>query len=405
MVVFCVGERRRLRDDAVPSVFPFKLEPSPAASMREQRAARRRLNLSLQTDDVEERPMEIAVDEVPVNMSSIDIAGEETIDDSQPVNSEIVEVEKTNCDVDIQCCLQYGNVLAIEKFVDNSRVISYYTGFKNYAQFMLVFNILGPCVYKLPLQCHLKPVDQFFLTLVKLRLATDDFELSVLFDVREKEVAKIFICWVNFLYYQLSEINFWPSRQVVQETMPLNFKKLFPNTRVIIDATEVPIQKPSHTNNQSASFSTYKNTNTLKVLVGCTPRGLISFISDAYCGSTSDRQICERSDLLKKPMFDSGDAIMADRGFNVQDLFANKNVHVNIPSFLKGKHQLGANEVVRDRRIASKRIHIERIIGLAKTFKILKQPLSAKRVYLGNRILKVCFLLCNFKTCIVGSSA
>ena len=68
-----------------------------------------------------------------------------------------------------------------------------------------------------------------------------------------------------------------------------------------------------------------------------TPRGLVSFVSEAYVGSTSDRQICERSELMTKPMISAGDSIMADRGFNVQDLFANRNVHMNIPSFLKGR--------------------------------------------------------------------
>jgi len=128
----------------------------------------------------------------------------------------------------------------------------------------------------------------------------------------------------------------------------------------------------------------------------------VSYVSDAYGGSTSDRQICERSDLIKKPLFTSGDSIMADRGFNVQDLFASKDVQVNIPSFMKGRSQLSSSEVIKDRRIASKRIHIERIIGLAKTFKILKQPMPGHRLRLGNRIIKVCFFLCNFKTCIVG---
>ena len=50
---------------------------------------------------------------------------------------------------------------------------------------------------------------------------------------------------------------------------------------------------------------------------------------------------------------------MADRGIMVQDLFANKDVQLNTPSMLKGKPQLDAVTVVRDRRIASKRIHIE----------------------------------------------
>ena len=118
----------------------------------------------------------------------------------------------------------------------------------------------------------------------------------------------------------------------------------------------------------------------------------MSYVSDAYGGSTSDRQICERSDLIKKPLFTSGESIMADRGLNVvQELSASKDVQVNIPSFMKGRNQLSLSEVIKDRRTASKCVHIERIIGLAKTFKILKQPMPGHCLRLGNRTIKVCF--------------
>lgn len=108
-------------------------------------------------------------------------------------------------------------------------------------------------------------------------------------------------------------------------------------------------------------------------MVGITPNGAVSYVSSAYGGSESDRQIIERSSLLNEGKFDAGDSIMADRGILVQDLFANQNVSVNTPTLLKGKSQLEPEDVVRDRTVASKRIHVERVIGLAKRFKILKQ--------------------------------
>jgi len=389
----------------VPSVFTFKPQPSTSAVTRGERAARRQL---WQTVDVQpDEPAACDTEFAAVDVCAMEVGMEVDIDTSEnkpPDNNSGSDSPATQ-EQGIQCSLPHQGILHVDSFSENDRIILYYTGFKNYEQFMLLYSILGPCVSHLPVNCHLKPQDQLFMTLIKLRTAKDDFELSILFDISEKVVSQVFICWLNFLFYQLSEIDFWPSRLVVSETMPVQFKAKFPTTRVIIDATEIAIQKPGHVRNQSASYSSYKNTNTMKVLVGCTPRGLVSFVSDAYGGSTSDRQICERSDLISKSLFSAGDSIMADRGFNVQDLFATKNVHVNIPSFLKGKSQLTAAEVVKDRRIASKRIHIERVIGLAKTFKILKQPVPAKRIRLGNRIIKVCFLLCNFKTSIVGSYA
>jgi len=45
----------------------------------------------------------------------------------------------------------------------------------------------------------------------------------------------------------------------------------------------------------------------------------VSYILDAYGGSTSDRQIGERSSLKRD--CDADDSIMANKGFDVQDIF------------------------------------------------------------------------------------
>lgn len=82
---------------------------------------------------------------------------------------------------------------------------------------------------------------------------------------------------------------------------------------MVVDATEVRVKQPSNPRSQRASFSSYKHSNTVKVLVGVTPGALTSYISDAYGGSTSDRQIVERSPLTR--LTEPGDSIMADKGF------------------------------------------------------------------------------------------
>lgn len=111
----------------------------------------------------------------------------------------------------------------------------------------------------------------------------------------------------------------------------------------------------------------------------------MSFCSDGYAGSTSDRQITERSSLLAK--CDEHDAIMADRGFNVQDLFEHKNIVIYNPTFLKGLTQLPGIKLKHDWKLASNRnIHIERLIGFTKTYKILKSDVNAFYVPLLSRI-------------------
>lgn len=308
---------------------------------------------------------------------------------------------------EVQCSLPVPGKYSIDNFRFDDKSVKYYTGFSTYEHFMFLFHCLGQAAYELTYQCSsLEPKDQLFLTIMKLRCAKDDIELSIHFKISESTVSRIFTTWINFLFFQLQEIDIWPSRKLIDQHMPSDFKKKFPRTRVILDATEFPIQKPSDVNLQSATWSAYKHRNTIKTMIGCSPRGAVSFVSDTFCGSVSDRQIIENSDLLNKAStFEKNDSIMADRGIMVQDLFATRDVMVNTPTMLKGKSQLEPSEIVHDRRVASKRIHIERIIGLSKKYKILKQELPHSKLPLGNRIVKVCFYLVNFKKVIVNKSA
>lgn len=116
------------------------------------------------------------------------------------------------------------------------------------------FYCLDPCVDELDYKCYvLEPKDQIFLTLMKLGQAKEDFELSLFFQASTSIVSRIVITWINILYFWMKELNFWPSENIVQDLMPVNFAEKCPSTRVILDATEIPIQKPSDVNSQSVT--------------------------------------------------------------------------------------------------------------------------------------------------------
>ena len=96
---------------------------------------------------------------------------------------------------------------------------------------------------------------------------------------------------------------------------------------------------------------------------------------------------------------------MADKGFNVQDIFAPMDVTVNIPTFFKKRNRMSGETVIKDRSIASKRVHVERIIGLGKTYKILCNPLNQTEITLSSDIIFVVYMLVNFRNCIVPRNA
>lgn len=394
-IIILSGDRSRLKDDVVPSVFYFKSkEQTPTIPEESPRA--KRLKQRSTTDQAQ-------------LFNDFDFQYEAVIESFEHRDEEAIEiVDDVPREQGIQCDIPTFCKLSIASVQYDDKMISYYTGFDDYNHFLMFFQCLGQAVYDLEYKCSLlDPKDQLFMTLMKLRQAKEDIELAMLFKVSESTVSRIVITWINFLFFQLKELDIWPSKEIIEHTMPSDFQKKFPNTRVILDATEVPVEKPKNVSSQTSTWSNYKHKNTLKTMIGCSPRGAITFVSDAYGGSASDRQVIEKSSLLdpNKKMFDKGDSIMADRGIMVQDLFASQDVFVNTPTFLKGKSQLDPQEVVHDRRISSKRIHIERVIGLSKSFKILKRGIPGGKLQLGSRIIYVCFVISNFRKNIVHKNA
>ena len=93
----------------------------------------------------------------------------------------------------------------------------------------------------------------FFLMFVRLRLGLFERDLADRFGVSVSTVSRICITWINFLYLKLKEIPMWPKKELVVSCMPTCFKQIYPTTRVIIDATEIPIETPSLPEEEVAS--------------------------------------------------------------------------------------------------------------------------------------------------------
>ncbi|XP_076029393.1 uncharacterized protein LOC143018143 [Oratosquilla oratoria] len=201
------------------------------------------------------------------------------------------------------------------------------------------------------------------MTLLHLRKGYDLGTLGDLFEVARSVASSIIITWINVLYLVPKDWLIWPTAAQVRASLPKDFPEEYSDTRTILDCTEMSTVKPSNPSAQAATYSQYKHHNTLKVLVGITPIGLITYVSSVYGGNTSDRYTAEAEFINK---VDPGDAIMVDRGFNIGNLILQRGAKLHIPPFTrkasKGR-MLTQSEIAKTRSRATIRIHVMRAIG------------------------------------------
>ena len=90
----------------------------------------------------------------------------------------------------------------------------------------------------------------------------------------------------------------WPDRETLQQTLPASFRKFFKKCAVIIDCSEIFIERPSDLMARAQVWSNYKHHSTVKFLIGITPQSTISYVSDCVGGRMSDKEIVEHSRLI-----------------------------------------------------------------------------------------------------------
>lgn len=165
------------------------------------------------------------------------------------------------------------------------------------------------------------------------------------------------------------------------------------------DCFEIRIETSKNLESQSTTWSNYKHHNTVKVLIGITPAGSISYISQAYGGRISDKALTENCGVLEH--LNTDDVVLADPGFLIEELVGLHMAKVITPTFLKGKRQLDPQDIESTRNLASVRIHVERVIGVLRQkytilYDIIPMFLAQKKindVAVLDQILTVCSAL------------
>lgn len=153
---------------------------------------------------------------------------------------------------------------SIERYIGSPDLLNFYTGFSNHQTLKKFYCTLAPsastmiawtqfrrsnvrvCDFRDSCSSTALPlIDQFFLVLTRLRTGMLEMELADRCNISQSTISRSLIGWLNYLYFFLGSVPIWPSRNDVDKHMPEIFKPDYILTRVVIDCTELYVQKPA----------------------------------------------------------------------------------------------------------------------------------------------------------------
>ena len=318
---------------------------------------------------------------------------------------EALQTELAKCKVDNAALVAEINKLTFtEECLVDDDFVKVHTGLPNAKVVKAVFEHVSKT---LPLPSDgvtkLSPFQEFMCILLKLRMNTSHECLAYRFGISPSTVSRIFLKWLKQMDLRLSNLIMWPDRDALRKTMPTCFQEAFgKKVAIIIDCFEIFLDRPSNLQARASTWSNYKHHNTVKVLIGIAPQGVVSFVSNCWGGRVSDKFLTDNCGLLNKLL--PGDVVLADRGFDIAESVGLKQASLHIPAFTRGKQQLSALEIEDTRNIANVRIHVERVIGCVRQkYTILQSTLpinfvtkrANEEVPIIDHIVRVCCALNN----------
>ncbi len=306
-------------------------------------------NLNLTTRPTQTEPQNIANQKTQTDMKAADISAMENqlLDDKEEISRLRAKVQKIS--------------LSEDSFRGNDEKVKCYTSLPSFAVLMVIINFLMPFLKKGP-GSSLTPFCQVLLTIMRMRFNLGTQYLGYVFGISQTTVRRIFDDTLDVMFYKLVPIMvFWPDRTELRQTLPTTFRMNFPGCACIIDCFEIFIETCSNLLAKAQTYSSYKHHNTIKYLIAISPQGSVIWISKGYGGRCSDKFVVEHSNFLRNLL--PNDLVLADRGFDIEEMVAGVLALLGIPAFTKGKSQLEPIALELTRKLASCRIHVERVIG------------------------------------------
>ena len=127
------------------------------------------------------------------------------------------------------------------------------TGIPTYSKLQVVLTFVLPF---LQTGTNLSPVQQFLLTLMRLKMNLPLSLLGCMFKISIPTASRTFRSTIEVLNARLAPaLLFWPNREELQLSMPMIFRQVFHICVCIIDCFEIFIERPRDLRARAQTYS------------------------------------------------------------------------------------------------------------------------------------------------------
>lgn len=255
----------------------------------------------------------------------------------------------------------FGKILDEAYFKDNNSNVESYTGVLSFKILMHMLDIILPDLQMTEGE-NVSHFQMLLMTLMRLKCGLSTHQLAYIFDLEPLPAARMVRRTLYVLYKKMGCLVHWPERHCLQATMPHQFVEMFGNrVTVIIDCLECAVDWMPNA----------------KYLIGITPYGSISFISAAFKGWASNKQVAEKCGLLQK--LSSGDLVLApNSGFDIKESLALLGASLKAPAVTAADHStLSAEEMEENRKMDYVRNQMDRVMRFMRSkFTVLNERVN-----------------------------
>ncbi|XP_014234424.1 uncharacterized protein LOC106657409 [Trichogramma pretiosum] len=237
--------------------------------------------------------------------------------------------------------------------------------------------------------------ERIVLTLCKIRINLPFRCLGLLFGFNHIVSASLFYSTIRNLSSIMTQIIYWPRREEILKKLPACYHN-YKQTRLVLHCTEMQVVKQRCTSCRELLVANNKEYESIKLVLGIAPSGLIIFKSNTYDTQDENESIFTKIKILTY-LDPAHDAILDDKTLDITNECSKWNISlVKLPTMEKN-NMYNTTDVELIKNIAIGRLHVDRTLHRFKTFKITQKKLSWRALPCIDEICTVIAAIINLK--------